>query len=60
MNWYKCDICGTPVQRDPGDPHICNECEDILARQHRVARRYAGVIRQEDNQYEINMEELTV
>lgn len=61
MNWYKCDVCGKPIQLDPGDERVCSDCEEEMAmskRQHKVARRYAGIFRLAENQYE--MEEMTV
>ena len=61
MNWYRCDACGTAVQLDSGDKRLCAGCHEamkIRKRHHKVVRRYAGMLRETENQYE--MEEMTV
>lgn len=56
MYGYRCDICGDVIYIDPGEERVCDRCMDERDRRHRVAKRYAGAIRLNDNQYEMNME----
>lgn len=61
MNWYRCDVCGQPIQLDPNDERVCTVCQETMeeaSRCHKVARRYAGILRLEDSQKE--MEEIMI
>lgn len=58
MYGYRCDICNAPIQVDPSDERVCAECEAKIVKSHKIAKRYAGIVRLNENQYEMNMEEI--
>lgn len=41
MYQYKCDKCGCPINVDPGEPRICNEC---LARMEQAEKHPARIV----------------
>jgi len=38
MFGYKCDKCGCPVNVDPGEERICDECRERMHRAEQAAR----------------------
>lgn len=38
MFGYKCDKCGRPVNVDPGELRICDECLERIRRAEQAAR----------------------
>lgn len=35
---YKCDKCGRSVNVDPGEPRICDECQERMNRAEQATR----------------------
>lgn len=51
---YQCDQCGCYL--DPGEGRTCDECQRKAEQRHKITER----LRLNGNQYEMNMEELTL
>lgn len=43
MYGYRCDRCGTPVNVDPGEERICDEC---LQRQQKLEKQFSRIVYQ--------------